>query len=596
MLRKIMRCFILLVIIFWNISYLNVRAASPLHSTSRMEGMLVVDVSNSMKSSDPVNISKEAMKMFIDMASLEGDKIGIIAYADAVMREKAMVKIGSQLDKKDLKSFIDSLGKYAYTDLSTGVSEAVKVLESSHEKNYTPLIVLLADGNNELNPRGTKTSAQADEALQSAVREAKAKGYPIYTIGLNVDGKLNKNVLTNVANSTSGKFFEATSAEQLPQILSEIFARHLQLKIVPLKQLIGNGDYQNIKFNVPNENVLEANISLLSKHPVEVQLINPSGQSVSIPSDQVLLTQSGTYSMVKLLKPVQGAWTLRVKGLPQDKIDINLIYNYDLRLKLNTLPKEGYQAGETVQVGAFLEDGGTAIKDPSIYQSLKGTLYVKDLDKGKTEEFSLKSGEQGFTGKFKFGSASAYEVVVKAEDNSFFRETTPQKLTLQTVDAAAPVHVKPRKTSGTVSDGHSFNWLYLAGGIAAIIFLAALASLLWSKIKVSNRKFSGQIVIEIKDEGTGDRTSPQYKKLKIFKGKFRLHQLVALAPEFAETDKVIFKPAGGDSLLLLNHSNCTIEKSGRAINAQKGLIIKRNDRLRIIPKQVNKSIYIEYIS
>jgi len=594
MLRKTMSIFILLAILFWNISYLNVRAASPLHSTSHMEGMLVVDVSNSMKSSDPDNISKEAMKMFIDMASSKGDKIGVIAYADEVMREKAMVKIGSVEDKKELKSFIDSLGKYAYTDLSTGVAESVKVLDSSHEKNYIPLIVLLADGNNELDPKGTKTTSQADEALQSAVKAAKAKGYPIYTIGLNVDGKLNKNVLTNIANSTNGKFFEAASADQLPHILSEIFARHLQLKIVPVKQLIGNGDYQDIKMNVPNENVMEANISLLSNHPVQVRLINPSGEAVSIPSDQVLLTQSRTYSMVKLLKPVQGDWTLKVKGLPQDKIDINLVFNYDLQLKLNALANKSYQTGETVQVGAFLEDSGTAIKDPSLYQSLKGTLYVKDLDKGKTEEFSLKSGEQGFLGKFKLGSASAYEVVVKAEDNSFFRETTPQKITLQAADTAPPIQVNPRNTS--VSDGGSFNWLYLGGGLAAVVFLAGLSSLLWSKLKSKNRRFSGQIVIEIKDEGTGERTSPHYKKLKVFKGKFRLHQLVALAPEFAETDKIIFKPAGGDSLILLNQSNCTIEKSGRAIHAQKGVIIKRNDRLRIIPKQVNKSIYIEYIS
>src|SRR3954462_4916385 len=326
MFRKTISSFIILAVIVCSISYPNVRAASPLHSTSRMEGMLVVDVSNSMKDSDPNNISKEAMKMFIDMSSLEGDKIGVVAYSDEVMREKSLVKIGSEQDKKELKSFIDSLEKYSYTDLSTGVSEAEKMLESGHEKNFTPLIVLLADGNNELNPRKSKTVSQADQDLQSAVSQAKAKGYPIYTIGLNADGKLNQEVLTNVADSTNGKFFEATSAEQLPKILSEIFARHFKLKIVPVTQLIGTGAYQNIKITVPNENVREANISLMSDQPVEIQLVNPSGKVVEIPSDQVVLTKSRTYSMVKLLKPVLGDWTLKVKGVPQDKIDINLIF------------------------------------------------------------------------------------------------------------------------------------------------------------------------------------------------------------------------------------------------------------------------------
>src|SRR3954453_12945019 len=102
MLKKWISSFIVITFILCNISNISVRAASPINSTSRIEGMLVVDVSNSMKSSDPKNISNEAMKMFIDMASINGDKIGAISYSDAVMREKAFVKISSNQDKKDL--------------------------------------------------------------------------------------------------------------------------------------------------------------------------------------------------------------------------------------------------------------------------------------------------------------------------------------------------------------------------------------------------------------------------------------------------------------------------------------------------------------
>ena len=591
MLKKWISSFIVFTFLLCNSSYLSVRAASPLHSTSRIEGMLVVDVSNSMKSSDPNNISSEAMKMFIDMASLNGDKVGAIAYADEVMREKALVKIRSEQEKQDLKDFIDSVGKYTYTDLSTGVKEAVKVLDSSHEKDYFPLIVLLADGNNELDPKKPKTAAMAADDLKKAVSEAKAKGYPIYTIGLNANGKLNKDVLANVAESTNGKFFEATSADKLPGILSEIFANHLKLKIVPVDQLVGNGDFQDITIPVPNENVLEANISLISSQPVEVKLIDPSGKELAIPSDQVLLSRSKTYSMVKLMKPVQGDWTLKVKGVPQDKIDINLVFNYDLQLKLSPLAKQSYKAGETVQVRAIFEDNGTAITDKEIYKSMKATAYVKDIDKGNTEEFVLNADAQGFTGQFKLGKSTGYEVVVKAEDNSFFRETQPEKIVVQN-SAAAPVAAKPSSTE----DEKPFPWLYVAAGVVGALLLAALAYIVLSKFKQASRGFSGQMIVEIKDEDTGERISPQFKKLKGFKGKFRLHQLLSLSPEFTETEQIIFKPASGDALLIVNHSDCTIEKGGRAIDAKKGLVVKRNDRLRIIPKKVNKSIYVEYIS
>ncbi|MGF6953857.1 Ca-activated chloride channel family protein [Neobacillus sp. B4I6] len=587
MLRKCISSLIIVACLFWNISLYNVHAASPLNSTSRMEGMLVVDVSNSMKSSDPKNISNEAMKMFIDMASFNGDKIGAIAYADEVMREKALVKIKSEQDKKDLKSFIDSVQKYMYTDLSTGVKEAVNVLDSSHEQGYYPLIVLLADGNNELDPKNSKTEKQAEKDLNQAVTAAKAKGYPIYTIGLNANGKLNKQVLTNIAKSTNGEFFEASSADKLPGILSEIFANHLKLKIVPINQIVGNGDFQDIKINVPNENVLEANISLMSNHPVEVKLIDPSGKELAIPSDQVLLSKSRTYSMVKLLKPVQGDWTLKVKGVAKDKIDINLVFNYDLQLKLDKLAKQSYKPGETVKIHSFFEDNGTPIADKSIYQSMKSTLYVKDLDQGKTEEVSLSADDQGFSGQFKLGNSSSYEVVVKAEDNSFFRETQPQKITVQNTakTSVAAKTTQPKEET-------PFSWLYAAAGVIVLILLAVFA---YNKLR-KKQGFSGQIVVEVKDEDTGERSNPQYKPLKGFKGKFQLHQLLGLHPEFAETNQIIFKPHAGDSLLLINNSDCTIEKSGRAIDAKKGQQIKRNDRLRIVLKKVNKSIYIEYIT
>lgn len=591
MLKKWISSFIVIACLFFSMSYYSVRAASPINSTSRIEGMLVVDVSNSMKSSDPKNISYEAMKMFIDMASINGDKIGAISYSDAVMREKAFVKISSNQDKKDLKDFIDSLEKYTYTDLSTGVKESVKVLDSSHEQNYYPLIVLLADGNNELNPKKSKTLKEANNDLEKAIDAAKAKGYPIYTIGLNANGKLNKDVLTNVADRTNGKFFEASSADQLPGILSEIFANHLKLKIVPLDQMVGNGQFQDISIHVPNENVLEANISLISSKPVEVKLVNPSGQELAIPSDQVLFSQSKTYSMVKLLKPVQGDWTLKVKGIDKDKIDVNLVFNYDLQLKLAPLAKKSYKAGDTVKISAFFEDNGTAISDKEIYQSVKATLFVKDLDKGKIKEVALNSNSQGFTGELKLGNASSYEVVVKAEDNSFFRETTPLKITVQKT-ANSSAAVKPDNTENE----DPFSWLYVVAAVVGALLVAVLAYILLAKLKQAKRGFSGQIVVEIKDEDTGERSNPKYKKLKGFKGKFRMHQLLALAPEFAETEQIIFKPYAGDKLLLINNSDSTVEKGGRAIDAKKGFEIKKNDRLRIVLKRVNKSVYIEYIS
>ena len=160
--------------------------------------------------------------------------------------------------------------------------------------------------------------------------------------------------------------------------------------------------------------------------------------------------------MVKLIKPVAGDWLLKVKGVPEDKIDINLIFNYDLQLKLNPLAKESYKAGETVKIDSFFEDNGTPIADQALYKSMKATLFVKDLDKGKTEEISLTQGKKAFPVNSKLGDSSEYEVVVKAEDNSFFRETAAQKIT-RSKEAKAPAAVKPVQTEMR-NHFHGYMW------------------------------------------------------------------------------------------------------------------------------------------
>jgi Ca-activated chloride channel homolog len=566
----------------------------PADTSSSMEGVLVVDVSKSMLTSDPDKISNEAMKMFIDMASIKGDKIGVVAYSDEVRSKKELVTIRTEQDKKELKSFIDSLQKYPATDISVGVKEAVNVLNKSHEKGYLPLIVLLADGNNDLIANKGKTLKKAEDDLAGTVADAKAKGYPIYVIGLNANGKLNKEVLKNIASTTNGKFFETSHAHDLPGILSEIFANHLKLKVVPIKDVVAKQEYQNINIKIPNENVLEANISLISKKPVELKLVDPSGKEQTLPSDKILLLKSKKYSILKLLNPVQGDWTLKVKGFPKDMIEINLVFNNDLQLKLAPLSKE-LEAGDSIKFSAFFEDNGKQITNKEIYRTMEATLFVKDLDTGKSEEVPLDAQDNGFTGEYKIGDGANYEVMVKAESNSFLSETQPQKITIQR-NAAEPSNEDVNAPS--LKQSQLYPWLYIVITIVGAILLLTPIVTFISKRRKESRGFSGQIVIEIEDADadTDAAMEPQIKKLKDFKGEFCLNQLFTLESEFKETDQITFVPITDNTLLVLNKSNYPIELGEEVIDAETGHRLRRNDKLRIRLNELNKCIYIKNVS
>lgn len=562
-------------------------------NTGKIDAVLVVDVSNSMTESDKNKISNEAMKMFVDMTSVQGNKIGVVAYTDKIEREKALLTLNSPEDKKEIKSFIDSLQKGAYTDIAVGVKEAVTVLKAGHDPANYPIIVLLADGNNFLNTTSAKTQQQSDQELSNAIKVAKDNGFPIYTIGLNADGKLNKVSLQNISANTNGKFFETSTADNLPQILSEIFADHLKLKVVPLQSLVSNGQFQDITITIPNSNVLEANISIMSGKPVEAKLLDTNGKQVGIPSDKIQFSRSKAYSMIKILQPAQGNWKLQIKGVPQDKIDINMIFNYDLMLEMESIPSKKYAVGDTIQIKSALVTNGQKVTSPDILKNMKATLLINDLTTKQMQEIPIQTVGAGFEGSFTIQDPHQYEIKLKAEDASFYRETQPVKI--DATQVAVPVTQSTNPQPVNEAPAKPFPWMPVVGGGFGLFALFALAAYVLSVWKKANKGFIGQVAIEIRDEDTGDKTSPQYKKLNPFKGKVRLHQLLQLAPELAETEKIILIPGKNDTLIIQNHSNCTIEKSGRVLDARQGKELKKNDRIKISLQNVNKSIFVDYI-
>ncbi|WP_379154293.1 VWA domain-containing protein [Paenibacillus sp. sgz5001063] len=566
------------------------RAASP--APSHIDAVLLIDVSNSMNKSDKNKIANEAMKMFIDMLSAQGDKVGIVAYTDKVQREKALLQIGSAADKQDLKDFIDGLDRGAYTDIAVGMEEAVKVLENGSDPAHEPMIVMLADGNNDLNEATGRTQSQSDQELDAAVATAKQKGYPVYTIGLNADGKLNKEILAGLSDQTGGKAFTTDSADDLPQILSEIFADHLKLKVVPVQSITANGSYQEVTVNVPNGSVLEANISIMSAQPVTAKLSDPSGKEVAIPSKDVLLSKSSSYSLIKLLSPEQGDWKLQVKGVPKDKIDINLVFNYDLELKLDALSSKTYQKGDTVDISSHLFSNGTQVTLSNLYQDMKAVLLVTDTDTGQVLELPMDNTGAVFKGSYKIAENHKYELKVRAEESSFYRESDVLAINAKTGTVATAPPAGTGNAEPAQDNSSNKTLYYIIGGVVLVL---AAAVVLWMLRQKSNRGFVGQMIVEVLDGNTGEKTYPQYKKLSAFRGRFTLHQLLQLAPELKESEKLVFTPGNNDRLMLRGSEGISVEKSGRAADVTRGLELKSGDRISVALATVDKTILLEYL-
>lgn len=143
---------------------------------------------------------------------------------------------------------------------------------------------------------------------------------------------------------------------------------------------------------------------------------------------------------------------------------------------------------------------------------MNATLFVKNLDSGIVEEVKLTPVDEGFTGLLTLGDSANYELFVRAEDNSFYRETTPETLVVK--KGAVPVVQKVNQTTvKQTKNDQSFSWISVGMAIIGVIGLTAVMFAI-VKRKKANRDFTGKFVVEIKNEATGEFTQTKNVDLK----------------------------------------------------------------------------------
>lgn len=572
--------FFLIISLFTHIDLSEIALAAADTSSSKTDIVLVLDASKSMEKSDPKNISTEAMKMFIDMCHVQGDKIGMAAYSDTIVKESNLKEMNTAEDKKQLKDMLNNIKLGQWTDIGLGLKRAIEILDNNHDAAHKPVVVLLSDGKND----PSRSKEQSENDLNSALKTAKDKGYPIYTIGLNADGTVDKNQLETISKETNGKNFITNTANDLPQILREIFADNSQLKIIKAGTVEGNGDYQEVKINIPDANVVEANISLLSSNAVEVKLIDPKGQEQAIPSQNVIFSSSKQYSMLKILSPSQGDWLLKVKGLKGDQIDISLLFNYDLQVTMNLTPNSNLKKGDKIKINAIMTSNNQAVQDAELYKNMKAKLIATDTQNNSVKEIELINKGNNFEGEYVVADNGKYELKVKVEGQSFYRESNTVSIDTNSINPTQPI-AKTKSISPS----------YIIFGVIFTVIVLLILIFVYRFLKIKNKKFVGEMMLQIEEGDTGKISPPKYRKLSNYKGSVTLHHLTELDPELNETSNIIFKPVEGDKILLINKSSCIVQQFGINKDASKGFVMKNNTKITIKLTQKQKNVTIEFL-
>ena len=182
---KITRIYIwslILILIFSSISY--AQESEPVTEiTSEKTGLdlvFAIDCSGSLKTNDPDRIGLGMVKAFIDTIHAEDIRIGYVAYNDSIQASLELASIENQEDREILKQSMDSIVYSRDTDMGLGLSYAYHQMPD--ESGRKRVIVLISDGETDLEGRDGRTTEQSNAELMQCVRQCQKENIQIYTI------------------------------------------------------------------------------------------------------------------------------------------------------------------------------------------------------------------------------------------------------------------------------------------------------------------------------------------------------------------------------------------------------------------------------
>lgn len=584
--KRFYRTFIIVLAMLLTIT--NIKLSVKAEALPVINTVFVLDASRSMKKSDPEFIRIEAMKLFIDMCRGKGDKIGIDAYGSTIVKEIPLKKIESDNDREMLKSDVGNIPDSTSTDIGLGLMKGIENLEIGMDKNGIPIIILLSDGKND----PARSLDKSNEDILKAVNISKEKGYKIYTIGLNADGSVDEKLLKDIANETGGKSFIINSSKELPMIFSMIFAESSQLKIIPSGSVSCNGDFQRVNIEIPNSNITEANISVTSKNGTQLIIEDTNGQSIDLKSEGIYYSSSNKYSLLKIKNPVKGSLILGVKGAIGDTAELNLIYNYDVKLKVNFNPDGGYKKGEVIKINAYLLSNNRELEDSAFYSGLKGKILIKNSD-NSIKEIEMTNTDKGFEGSIAIEDENYFDISVCVEGSGLNRETPYKRIEIENSISedknASDVDSSDIKEEKNISKD---TVIYII--IALIAVLTAVFLIVYKKkrpvkpYKGQGEELFGKIMITIFDENINERFPPIIRKLDGYKSGAYIKSIIPELSEYSEFDgiRVIIK---NGKVSILNENMSKVHQ--RVAGDNEASII--NEKVRI--EKLARIVYIKYL-
>ncbi|TVP53747.1 MAG: VWA domain-containing protein, partial [Halomonadaceae bacterium] len=369
---------------------------------------LIIDISGSMRRTDPNNLRQPAVTLFSELVP-EDSKAGVWTFG----RYVNMLVPNKPVDeawRSQVKAAAEKINSVA---LFTNIGGALEVASDDfyQDRDFSNThFILLTDGLVNIDPSEAADRAERERILGPVLERFVEQGARIHPIALSDEADFP--LLETLAVRTGGQFNIAHTDAELTKAMLQAFAGSASSDEVPL------ADNQ---FTI--DSTVEQFTALIFRDPGadSIRLQTPSGNTLnrSDRKDNLRWLSTREYDLITLDQPEEGEW--QVSGLIGTDSRIKVVSQ--LRMVVSQLPRQFF-ASDTLPLSiAFYEDG-ELITDQELLALMELTVEISTAE-GRSGT-RVVSGPASAAGVFRddiklLRDPGMYQVMVRADGGTFNR-------------------------------------------------------------------------------------------------------------------------------------------------------------------------------
>lgn len=349
--------------------------AKPLPAPLPADVRVIIDISGSMKKTDPENLRKPAVDLIARLLPNQS-KAGIWTFGQSVNMLVPHKVVDQVWRDEGAKKAMTINSAAMFTNIGAALEKATEDY-AAPATDYRRNIILLTDGVVDISKEAVVNLNERKRILTELLPRLKDSDYRIHTIALSADA--DSELMKKLSIATDGVYEVADTADELMSTFLRIFDQAVPAERVPLDE---NGFLVDASIKE-----FTALIFRNAEVPATV-IIAPDGHEYSgtDPQRSVNWYRTDKYDLITVQQPLAGQWKIKTEMAPGSRVTV--VSNLQLvvaPLKSNITP------GQSLALTYSFQENGQTITNQDFLNLLSGKALISTPDSPEVTTVDLSS-------------------------------------------------------------------------------------------------------------------------------------------------------------------------------------------------------------